>query len=324
MCGAGIIPQPSLSRAGPRWRPIRKFEPTKFVSQKPCFIRVHLYSSVANSSFTAPSKSLFLRQSITYAQFFRRSRTPTPHTGLRKQMLDSENLEPEKRNCGRTGPTSPEGRAASSKNSTKHGACSRTLILPHESKEEWEDLLAHWCDIYKPAEDSLYYDFVLRTAEAEWHRRRAQLNFDVFMGSTGGGSTINWQPDQIKKHDLALRYKTTAERAFQREFRLPRAVLQSPPSRTRSEKGRRTKRGRGTVPRPRHRLHRGRPHQPHRLPRPPALRPPALPSQQKPSPLRSTALVGRAFIPAGGLSGGLNRRGYILPRRSPISHRTVL
>ena len=135
-------------------------------------------------------------------------------------MLDSENLEPEKRNCGRTGPTSPEGRAASSKNSTKHGACSRTLILPHESKEEWEDLLAHWCDIYKPAEDSLYYDFVLRTAEAEWHRQRAQLNFDVFMGSTGGGSTINWQPDQIKKHDLALRYKTTAERAFQREFRL--------------------------------------------------------------------------------------------------------
>jgi hypothetical protein len=151
---------------------------------------------------------------------FPKPRTPPRHTQRRKQMHDSENFESEKRNCGRTGPTSPEGRAASSKNSTKHGACARTLILPHESKQEWEDLLAHWCDLYKPAEDSLYYDFVVRTAQAEWHRRRAQVNFEVFMADTGGGSTINWQPEQIKKYDLALRYKTSAERSFQREFRL--------------------------------------------------------------------------------------------------------
>jgi hypothetical protein len=135
-------------------------------------------------------------------------------------MLDSENLDSEKRNCGRTGPTSPEGRAASSKNAIKHGACARTLILPHESEEDWELLLAHWCDIYKPAQDSLEYDFVLRTAQAEWHRRRTQFNFDVFMASTEGGSSINWMPDQIKQYDLALRYKTSAERSFQREFRL--------------------------------------------------------------------------------------------------------
>jgi len=135
-------------------------------------------------------------------------------------MHDPENFESEKRNCGRTGPTSPEGRAASSKNATKHGACARTLILAHEAEEDWELLLAHWCDIYKPAENSLEYDFVLRTAQAEWHRRRTQFNFDVFIASTEGSSTINWTPDQIKKYDLALRYKTSAERSFQREFRL--------------------------------------------------------------------------------------------------------
>jgi hypothetical protein len=128
--------------------------------------------------------------------------------------------ESEKRNCGRTGPTSPEGRCASSKNAINHGACARTLILPHESEEEWQLLLAHWCETYQPAEDSLAYEFVLKTAQAEWHRRRAQLNFDDCMASTGGGSTINWTPDQIKKHDLALRYKNSAERSFQREFRL--------------------------------------------------------------------------------------------------------
>jgi hypothetical protein len=134
-------------------------------------------------------------------------------------MFDTD-AEPEKRNCGRTGPTSAEGRSASSKNAVKHGACARTLILPHESEEDWQLLLAHWREMYQPAEDSLAYDFVLRTAQAEWHRRRSQFNFDVFMASTEGGSTINWMPDQIKHHDLALRYKNSAERSFQREFRL--------------------------------------------------------------------------------------------------------
>jgi hypothetical protein len=35
-----------------------------------------------------------------------------------------------------------------------------------------------------------------------------------------GPSPANWTPDYIKKHDLLLRYKITAERAFQRTFRL--------------------------------------------------------------------------------------------------------
>jgi hypothetical protein len=75
-------------------------------------------------------------------------------------MHDPEKPAPAKRNCGRSGPTSPEGRAASSKNSTKHGACSRTLILPGESEEAWERLLARYVRTYQPAEDSLEYDFV--------------------------------------------------------------------------------------------------------------------------------------------------------------------
>jgi hypothetical protein len=40
------------------------------------------------------------------------------------------------------------------------------------------------------------------------------------MASTEGGSSINWRPEQIKQYDLALRYKTSAERSFQREYRL--------------------------------------------------------------------------------------------------------
>jgi hypothetical protein len=133
------------------------------------------------------------------------------------EQLDAE---PKKRNSGRTGPTSPEGRASSSKNAIKHGACAQTLILPCESEQSWLLLLSRWCQTYQPAEDTLLYDFVLKTAQAEWYRIRAHRNLESFMAFTHGRSPFNWTPDEIKKHDLCLRYKTAAERAFQREFRL--------------------------------------------------------------------------------------------------------
>ncbi len=135
-------------------------------------------------------------------------------------MHDSETFETEKRNSGRTGPTSPEGRATSSKNSTKHGSCSQTLILPFESEESWLLLLNRWLQTYQPPEDSLLHDFVLKTAQAEWYRMRAQRNLDCHECSQAGLSPANWTPDYIKKHDLLLRYKTTAERSFQRTFSL--------------------------------------------------------------------------------------------------------
>src|ERR1700722_11260188 len=52
--------------------------------------------------------------------------------------LDDPNPESKKRNSGHTGPTSPEDRATSSRNAIKHGACAKTLILPHESVADWE------------------------------------------------------------------------------------------------------------------------------------------------------------------------------------------
>jgi len=125
----------------------------------------------------------------------------------------------EKRNCGRTGPTSPEGRAASSKNAIKHGSCSQTLILPHESEESWLLLLNRWLQTYQPPEDSLLHDFVLKTAQAEWYRIRAHINLDNYLSLRQGASPYNWTPEQLKMHDLLLRYKNSAERSFQRGFR---------------------------------------------------------------------------------------------------------
>jgi len=106
------------------------------------------------------------------------------------------------------------GRATSSENSIKHGSCSQSLILPHESEESWLLLLNRWLQTYQPPEHSLLHDFVLKTAQAEWYRMRAQRNLGCHECSPEGLSPANWTPDYIKKHDLLLRYKTTAERAF--------------------------------------------------------------------------------------------------------------
>ncbi len=142
----------------------------------------------------------------------------------------------EKRNCGRTGPTSPEGRATSSKNSIKHGSCSQTLILPFEKEESWLLLLNRWLHTYQPPEDSLLHDFVLKTAQAEWYRMRAQRNLDCHECSQAGLSPANWTPEYIKKHDLLLRYRTTAERSFQRTFRLLEQFCKSHPTTPKSPK----------------------------------------------------------------------------------------
>jgi hypothetical protein len=125
----------------------------------------------------------------------------------------------EKRNSGRTGPTSAEGRATCSQNATKHGACAQTLILPNESEQDWLDLLDHWRTTYRP-HPGLESDFVLRTAQAEWFRLRTQRYYDLFVETLGGRAPHEWNPDEIKQHNLCLRYKTTAERGAHREYKV--------------------------------------------------------------------------------------------------------
>jgi hypothetical protein len=190
------------------------------------------------SPVTIRQNKLSPSQSATYPLFSIRPERPYPNIKSEIMFLDTEiynpgaavqpapslpsgeTAAPEKRNSGRTGPTSPEGRAISSQNSFKHGGCSQTLILPGEDIEAWQLLLNRFCQTYRPAADTLEYDFVHKTAQAEWYRIRAQRNYDFYLAQRQGLSPFNWAPHEIKMHDLLLRYKTGAERGFQREYRL--------------------------------------------------------------------------------------------------------
>jgi len=130
-----------------------------------------------------------------------------------------ENEPKEKRNSGRTGATSETGRATCSQNARKHGSCSRVLILPNEDHDAWLDLLSRW-EVTYPSDNPLVADFVYKTALAEWQRIRVQNSYNSLLSFVSNPNVFEWQPHEQKQHDLALRYLTTAERRFQREFRM--------------------------------------------------------------------------------------------------------
>jgi hypothetical protein len=150
------------------------------------------------------------------------SADPGPESSLLNPDSLGDQAPPDrpKRNCGRTGPTSAAGRAQSARNSLKHGSCASTLILDCENIDDWHNLLDRWLSQYKPEDNSLAYDFVLKAAQAEWERIRCCRNYDDYRIKLGGKSPFNWTAEEVKMHDLHLRYKNGAQRTFQREYRL--------------------------------------------------------------------------------------------------------
>jgi len=72
-----------------------------------------------------------------------------------------------------TGPRTPEGKAASSKNRLAHGLCSSSLLIRGESPEEFEALHTEIVGAYRPAtpEEKILTD---QLAEAQWRLNRAR------------------------------------------------------------------------------------------------------------------------------------------------------
>src|SRR5437764_15355756 len=72
------------------------------------------------------------------------------------------------------GPVTPEGRATSSRNSTRHGLTAKTLILPGESYEDFQQLLADYVDQFKP-QTNVEMDLVESMAVTQWRLRRLSV-----------------------------------------------------------------------------------------------------------------------------------------------------
>ena len=106
-----------------------------------------------------------------------------------------------------TGPTSQEGKLASSQNNLRHGFTGRFKVLGWESQEEFTDLLCQFGNEHQPGNP---YEFALveKMAQHFWLSQRAlSLQEDCF--------DADYTPAEAdKKLSLYLRYQATHERAF--------------------------------------------------------------------------------------------------------------
>jgi hypothetical protein len=69
------------------------------------------------------------------------------------------------------GPSTPEGRAKSSRNSLRHGLSAKSIVLPNEDSGEYEQLLDAHIDQFHPRTD-VEMELVEAMAVARWRLRR--------------------------------------------------------------------------------------------------------------------------------------------------------
>jgi len=105
-----------------------------------------------------------------------------------------------------SGPVTPEGKMASSRNSLRHGLASGELILHGEDPAGFEDLLSALLADHQPA-NTTEEMLVHQMAQSHWLTQRAlRLQNQCF--------TIDGVDE--KRLALFIRYQTTHERAFHR------------------------------------------------------------------------------------------------------------
>ncbi|MFL6354598.1 MAG: hypothetical protein ACJ74Z_22485, partial [Bryobacteraceae bacterium] len=116
---------------------------------------------------------------------------------------------------GSTGPKTPEGKAKASQNSTTHGCCSKQPIIKGESEEEFNELLEDWIDDYRPRGRSERM-LVRQAVEAQWGLKRNTNRFNELEEALEEKKATEWTEEEHQKMERFLRYRTTAERSFQR------------------------------------------------------------------------------------------------------------
>src|SRR5579862_2449098 len=106
-------------------------------------------------------------------------------------------------------------------NATKHGCCAKTLILPDECQEDFDQIHNGWMAEFEPEgyqEQRLLEILILN----DWHLQRAQLRLWEAEAALCAGPTEPLQGDDLElweaqmQHNLELkqRYKTSCERAL--------------------------------------------------------------------------------------------------------------
>src|SRR5580698_10373072 len=90
-------------------------------------------------------------------------------------MATKRQIAANRRNAKKcTGPKTAEGKAASSMNALRHGLRARTVVLPDENREEFDQIHAGLQNQYQPQNPSEQY-LVDQAAIAQWKLVRAEV-----------------------------------------------------------------------------------------------------------------------------------------------------
>jgi hypothetical protein len=119
------------------------------------------------------------------------------------------------------GPKTAEGRGRSSRNSTQHGLrATKIVLLPDESQEEYDEMVAGWRNQFLPAdyqEEKLVETLILN----DWLHRRALrrlLSVEAAVVGADGLDPTQWTSERRHRMELAERYKNSTERAFHKAW----------------------------------------------------------------------------------------------------------
>nr|WP_298898236.1 hypothetical protein [uncultured Altererythrobacter sp.] len=96
-------------------------------------------------------------------------------------MATRKQIAANRRNAKKSsGPTSAAGKAASSRNSLKHGVLSQRAVADHEDRQAYESLLRQLIDEYRP-ETALECTLVERLSILIWREKRlAETEAELF------------------------------------------------------------------------------------------------------------------------------------------------
>lgn len=107
-----------------------------------------------------------------------------------------------------TGPTTQEGKAASSNNHFQHGLTGAFTVLPFEDQQAYDHLFHSLNNEHQP-QTITEHILVEKMAQAHWLSKRAQRLQELTMGAENLCSK-----DKERRFALFLRYQTTNDRGF--------------------------------------------------------------------------------------------------------------
>ncbi len=102
----------------------------------------------------------------------------------------------------------------------RRGICAQTLIMKDENPNDWQRLFSAWlADYNRPSKNTLLYTFVIRTAQAEWHRIRVEKEYNNHFGGHCSPPIVARTAEERRELDLVKRH-FDAHLDFQRQYRM--------------------------------------------------------------------------------------------------------